>query len=472
MSKIYALILAAGKGTRMPSRKPKALQNILGNSMISYVYRALDGLGADTWTVIGHQGDMVQAHLRGIFGEDAEKRCVLQDKQLGTGHAVQCAMAKMQESIVFEKNDKILIVNADTPLLTTDILKELSENVQNLEIGFLSLVLDDAAAYGRVMRKNFEQTGENTGALQGIMEAKDFRQNFAEHIAKGHEVCEINTGIYMFDAQALNTLLPKLSSENVGGEYYLTDCVGLGLAEGLSVDAICVSHKNELLGVNNPYELSLAEKTMQEKENKRRMQNGVTMHNPENIYISPLAEVEAGTELFGPCEIYGNSKVGAYTCIESHCVLINATIGQDCRIRSHCHFEDCVFEEAVIAGPYARVRPQSHIAKDAHLGNFVEIKKSYIGDGSKVNHLSYIGDTKMGKKVNVGAGSITCNYDGKNKFQTTIEDYCFLGSNTSYVAPVKVGTNSLIAAGSVITHDVPENSLSVARQRQKNIGKK
>ena len=476
MSKISTIILAAGKGTRMPSSRPKALQTVLGEAMISHVYHAVKQLSANIWTVIGHGADEVSAHINKTFGEKAFEHCVLQDKQLGTGHAVQCALQKINEILNIKnlpQGTKILVVNADTPLINEDILREFIEKANNIPLAFMSLTLEDPAAYGRVVRMDFDANvnsmplgscnfyDANTGSVQGIIEAKDFKKKFPDC-----EIHEVNAGIYLFDSELLEKLLPQISTANESGEYYLTDIIALAKENSYKIEAISLGSSSLLLGVNNPLDLHLAEKFMQEEETKKHMKAGVIIHAPESVRISPLATIKPGVELFGPCEIYGQSYIDKDTIIESHCYINNTHISEACTIRSFCHFEDAIIANSALIGPYARLRPKTVLADNVRIGNFVEIKKSTVGKGSKINHLSYIGDSLVGSDVNIGAGCITCNYDGKNKHQTIIGDNAFLGSDSSFVAPVKIGKNALIGAGSVITHDVPDDSLAIARQKQ------
>ena len=472
---LTTIILAAGKGTRMPSKNPKALQTVLGEAMLSHVYSVAKSISNDVWTVVGYKADMVREHLLKKHGDEALQHTILQEEQLGTGHAVQCAMKKVNE-IKTNNKQKILILNADVPLVSQELLTDFIQKAENMPLSFISLYLPDAKSYGRVVRKEFIKKAqnmpcttheENTGEVEKIIEAKDFHVLYPQS-----KIFEVNSGIYLVDAEILNEFLPLLSSQNANHEYYITDIIGLAKEKNISLEAFCFENAEALLGVNNPLELNEAEKNLQKTINTKLMANGVVLHNQENIFISPFVEIAAGVEIYGPCEIYGKSKIEQYTTIKSHCYIKNTQIGEACTVKSFCHFEDAIVGNNAILGPYARLRPQAELADNVHLGNFVEIKKSKIGNASKVNHLSYIGDSLVGQGVNVGAGCITCNYDGKNKFQTIIEDNAFLGSNCAFVAPVTIGKNSLVAAGSTITKNTPENSLAIARERQVNLNKK
>lgn len=538
------IILAAGKGTRMPSTYPKALQTLLGEAMISHVYNAVSGINAKIdlqdnissvkndntntykvrtiWTVVGHKAQKITAHLTKEYGENASKYCVFQKEQLGTGHAVLCVLNAIKERHAnsqrnpsdFQIPHKILVLNADTPLISTQVLKEFIEKSQQAPLSFMSLLLDKPEAYGRVLRSHFssnlqvllnsttqneEMKHINTGSVARIVEAKDFKKEFNQE-ETGAEIHEVNAGIYLFKYTLLDELLPQISTANLSGEYYLTDIVSLASEKGYPVEAFCAnaqsthiksnnlttkkdsnSTKNTfttfsdkssqntstaLLGVNNPYELAHAETLMQKQEIERRLRDGVIIHSPDTVRISPSAVIQKGVEIFGPCEIYNSSFIGENTRIESHTYIENTAISDHCHVRSFCHFVDAHLGSNISIGPYARLRPGANLSDDVHIGNFVEIKKSTVEKGSKINHLSYIGDSQIGSGVNIGAGCITCNYDGVHKHKTTIQDNAFIGSNCALVAPVTIGKNSLIGAGSVITKDVPEDSLALARSRE------
>ncbi len=465
MSNVYAVILAAGKGSRMFSKKPKALQSILGEAMISYVYAAIKEYSQEIFTVVGHGAEEIKDHYSNcqleLYGVKAEENCILQNEQLGTGHALLIAHQSIKEKINLQNNDKILVVNGDAPLLTSEIIAGFIEKSKNFALTFLSLNLENPKGYGRVLREKHSE-----GKVLGIIEEKDFTLKYPHQ-----EIHEVNSGIYLINNEILTKFLPLLSSQNAGQEYYLTDVIELAKQNAFEVEAFCLGHNKALLGVNTAHELYVAEKFLAEQENIKRMNENVLLHHPESIRISPFAKIAKGVEIFGPCEIYGNCQIEQFTCLESHTVIKNSQIGENCQIKSFSHLEEAILENNVTVGPYARLRPGSELASSCKVGNFVEIKKSRLGQGSKVNHLSYIGDASLGTNVNVGAGSITCNYDGVKKHQTIIGDNAFLGSNTAYVAPVKIGKNSLVGAGSVITKDVPDFHLAVSRAEQKIIDK-
>ena len=442
MNHLHALILAAGKGTRMPSPRPKVLQTLLGETMLTLVtatLHAMDRVG-DIFTMVGCEAAMVSAEAEAVAGRLGRKAfCIEQKEQKGTGHALMTAMPFL------EGDGRLLVVNGDAPLLTAEVLDRFLDGAEGADVAFLSLELDDAASYGRVVRKD--------GAVKAIVEAKDFDPAVYGPKEDAHEV---NTGIYLFSLPSVRRLLPKLSNNNKSGEYYITDLVSLGLAEGMDVRGIRAEGSgcdgNALLGVNNPVELAAAEELLQKRRNAAILASGVVMHGLSGIRISPLSVVEPGAEIYGPCEICGSS-----------------VIKSGARIRSHgefCHIEGAEVRSGAIVGPYARLRPQALVDEKAHVGNFVELKKTYLGKGSKANHFTYLGDTEVGPGVNFGAGTITCNYDGKNKFRTVVGANCFIGSNTSLVAPVTIGDGALIGAGSVIVDDVPAGKMALGRGRQ------
>ncbi len=458
MTAINALILAAGKGTRMPSPRPKVLQTLLGESMLTLVTSTLAAIPriSEIFTLVGNEAGMVTAEAERIAERlGRSSQCILQEKQLGTGHALKTAMPYLPEE------GKLLVVNGDAPLLTPDVLERFLDAAEGSDIAFLSLVLEDAASYGRVIRKN--------GDICAIVEAKDFDASLYGPL---EEAREVNTGIYLFSLSAVRKLLPSLSCNNRGQEYYITDLISLGLSAGMDVRGIRAEGAGcegaALLGVNTPAELAAAEDILARRRVQGLLRAGVILHAAESIRISPLSTVEKGSEIFGPCEIYGSSIIKAGALIRSHCVLRDAIIAGGTEIREFCHIEKAEVKSGALVGPYARLRPQSLVDENAHVGNFVELKKTHLGKGSKANHLTYLGDTEVGPGVNFGAGTITCNYDGKNKFRTVIGKDCFIGSNTSLVAPVSIGEGALIGAGSVIVEDVPEKMLALGRSRQVN----
>ena len=450
---IGALVLAAGKGTRMHSDKPKVLQELLGAPMLRYVYTALDPLfGEGIWTVVGHQSEMIEQKFA---GED--RNFIHQTEQLGTGHALQTAWDELVESGL----SHVLVVNGDTPLLPQprliNFLKESLSN--NADIGFMTLTLPHPGSFGRVVR--------HLGDVAAIIEAKDYDESL-----HGPEPREINAGIYLLNIASVTPLLKRLSNENKSGEYYITDLVGFAVQEQMTVAGVECGNDPQLLGINNPAELVRSESLLRATLVMEWLEQGVTIHAPEYVRLGPMVTLEPGAVLHGPCELYGNTHVKRGAEIYSNTWIKDSTLAEGCVIHPFSHLDGATVGNDCTVGPYARLRPGAVMKQSAKVGNFVEMKKTVLGEGSKANHFTYLGDTEVGTGVNIGAGTITCNYDGVNKYKTTIEDNAFIGSNTSLVAPVCVGKNSLVGAGSVITKDIPENTIAVARGKQKNLPKK
>lgn len=461
--RLDVLILAAGKGTRMPSSRPKVLQTLLGESMVGLVHAALASLtGVErVLTLVGYEADRVRSEVdrcarrlaRRGWRKDETAVCIEQAEQRGTGHALMTALPELEKGC-----GRVLVVNGDTPLLPPAALRRFVDEAAGADLAFASLRLDDPAAFGRVVR-------DVAGRAAAIVEARDYDES--EH---GRDPHEINAGVYLLSLDAARRLLPRLTNDNKSGEYYITDLVALAVAEGLTVRGLPVeADKDAWMGVNTPAELAVAEECLRRRRVTELLASGVILHAPDSVRVSPFAVVDSGTEIYGPCEIYGDSRVEGGALIESHCVLRDARVGAGARVRSFCHLEDADVGPRCQVGPYARLRPGAVMEEDAHAGNFVEMKKARLGKGAKANHLTYLGDAEVGPGVNVGAGTITCNYDGKNKHRTVIGAGAFIGSNTALVAPVSVGEHALVGAGSVITKDVPDDALAVGRGRQVNI---
>lgn len=451
MPKYGALILAAGKGTRMHSDKPKVLQTLLGEPMLRFVADALRPLFRDAvWTVIGHRADMVRA----AFGDEG-LHFVVQEEQLGTGHALMQALPALEDAGCTH----VLVVNGDTPLLGARLPEMFLRESEQADLSFATITLQDPAAYGRVVRHH--------GRVVAVVEAKDYDEDLY-----GPEPKEVNAGLYCLNLAMVRQLLPHLTNANKSGEYYITDLIGLAVENQYTVRGVECGDDPNLFGVNSPVELSRSEALLGLQQVQNLLQSGVILHAAELIRVSPRAHIEPGAELYGPCEIYGCSRVARGACIESHCVLRDAVVAEGAVIRSFSHLEKAEVGPGALVGPYARLRPGAVLEARAHAGNFVELKKARLGQGAKANHLSYIGDAEVGEGTNIGAGTITCNYDGTNKHKTVIGPRAFIGSNTALVAPVSVGEQALVGAGSVITKNVPDNTLAVARGRQTNLARK
>ena len=450
MSKTVALVLAAGKGTRMKSDRPKVLHTLVGEPMLWFVFKALEIMPPeDVLTVVGHRAGEVRDAFPdhgGVWVEQAEQR--------GTGHALQVAW----EAVTDSGADACLVVNGDTPLAPGQTLAML-DNVcrdQGADLAFLSVRLQDAGAFGRVVRAA-------DGSVAAIVEAKDY-----DPASHGPETGEINAGIYWLRLETVGPLLDRLSDDNAGGEFYITDLVGLAVEAGLRVMAEARDEAH-LLGVNSPAELAWAEEMVRANINAAWMERGVTMHRPSLVSIGPRVRLGAGVELFGPCEIYGSSLVEAGALLESGLWMRDSAVRAGAHVRPYCHIEGADIGPDCVVGPFARLRPGAVMEDGARVGNFVEMKKSRLGKGAKANHLTYLGDAEVGAGSNIGAGTITCNYDGKNKHATKLGENVFVGSNTALVAPVTIGAGALIGAGSVITKDVEPDMLAVTRAPQRQV---
>ena len=448
-----AVLLAAGKGMRMHSDTPKVLQRILEEPMLRYVYDALGDLcGGGIFTVIGHGADAVRAAFPGRAAG-----FVIQDEQLGTGHALQCVWPE----VLAAGPAYVLVINGDTPLVRAKTLRQFLEEsiAQKADLTFITLSLADSGAFGRVLRKH--------GKVMAIVEAKDYDEEL-----HGPDPREINAGIYCLKVSALDALLPLLERGNKNAEYYITDLVGLAVERNLKVLGLNMGDDPDLLGINTPAELAQAEERMRERIVLAHQNAGALIRAARSVRIGPDAKVAPGAEITGPCELYGHTRIEAGARIGSHCYLIDAHIGQGTVLRSFCHVEKAEVAPLCAVGPYARLRPGAILEEGAFAGNFVEIKKARLGKGAKAGHLSYLGDAEIGAGTNIGAGTITCNFDGKNKHLTRIGAEAFIGSNTALVAPVTVGSRALVGAGSVITKDVPEGHLGITRAPQRNIKRK
>jgi bifunctional UDP-N-acetylglucosamine pyrophosphorylase/glucosamine-1-phosphate N-acetyltransferase len=419
--------------------------------LLRYVVDALRPLfGDDVWIVVGHQAEMV----RNIFA-DGTARFVEQREQLGTGHALMESLPALEAA----GYERIFVLNGDSPLVSSALLESFLQQSEGAELAFASLRLADPAAYGRVVRKE--------GRVQSIVEARDY-----DPAAHGPVTGEVNAGMYCMRLDLAKELTPALSRENRSGEYYITDLVGLALAGGYDARGLDCGNDPSLFGINSPLELARSEAFLREKTVRELLESGVTIHAPETVRVSPRARIEPGAELTGPCEIYGASRVARGARIESHCVLMDSSVDAGAVVRSFCHLEGAQVGTNCTVGPFARLRPGAVMEESAHVGNFVELKQARLHKGAKANHLSYIGDADVGERANVGAGAITCNYDGVRKHTTRIGADAFIGSNAALVAPVSVGGGALVGAGSVIPQDVPDGEMAIARGRQRNMARR
>lgn len=452
---LYALILAAGKGTRMHSNRPKVLQTLLGEPMLRHVHQALRPLFAQrVFAVIGHGSSEVEKE----FKTDGLE-FIHQEQQLGTGHAVSVSLPALLRAGAGE----LMVINGDTPLISTNSVERFMAHcdTEKPDLAFISLTLKDPASFGRVLRS------KEDGRVRAIIEAKDY--NAALH---GTEPREINAGIYYLRLAKLSSLLQSIKNENKSGEYYLTDLVALAVSAGLKVTAFDDGDNPELLGINSPLELASSEELLRERIIHKLLTSGVIIHGPQTVRVSPSASIEPGAEIFGPCEVLGGSLLKRGCKVGPYCHIKDSEVGAASEVREFSHLDQAIVGQSCTVGPYARLRPGTALEEGSHVGNFVELKKTRLGKGAKANHLSYLGDSEIGAGSNIGAGTITCNYDGKDKFKTIIGENAFIGSNTALVAPINVGDNALVAAGSTLTKDVPAGNLAIARQRQENKSRK
>jgi len=452
-TKLGYIVLAAGKGTRMHSDLPKVLQKILGKSLLGYVLDALKHVPRDlVWPVIGFGAEAVTREF-----PDWKTQCVLQEEQLGTGHAVSVAWPSVLNSGVTH----VCVLNGDTPYVPVEKIEELAASCAacGAALGMLTLHLEDPKGYGRVLR-------DENGNVCQVVEEKDFDRR-----AHGGEIHEVNSGVYVLDVALCAPLLSLLDRDNAQREFYLTQMIGLCIQAGHAVRGSVFDGSGLLRGINSPRELVGLEETMRSEIVERLLDSGVILRNRDAVVVGPDVTIEPGAEIAGPCELYGRTTVARGASIASHCWIKDAVLGP-CQVKSFSHIEGSEVREGASVGPYARLRPGADIGRQARVGNFVEVKKSVLHDGAKAGHLAYLGDSDIGPGVNIGAGTITCNYDGVRKHRTEIQENAFIGSNTALVAPVVVGAGALVAAGSVVTKNVPDGTLCVARSRQVNLERK
>lgn len=444
-----AVVLAAGEGTRMKSGKAKVLHPVCGRPMLAWVLDALEDLRARgivdaVVVVVGRDAERVREVVGG------RGTCVLQEKRLGTGDAVA------KSAPYLEGMDDVLVLTGDSPLITPDTLAELCRVHEEggAAVTLLGAVLEDPAGYGRLVR-------DEDGGVAGIVEECE-----AGPGEKG--IREVNTSTYVFRWEDLRGVLPKLTADNAKGEYYLTDCVGLMAGEGKKTAVHFTPDPTEVLGVNTRAHLALAETLMRWRINRRWMEEGVTMEDPATTYIGGEVKLGKDTVLRPMVILEGRTEVGEGCLIGPWARLVDSRLGREVVVEQAV-LKECVVEDGVTIGPYASLRPGTVLREGSKVGTFVETKKTVVGKGSKIPHLSYMGDAFIGERVNVGAGSITCNFDGREKHPTVIEDEAFIGSDTMFIAPVRVGKGAVTGAGSAITKDVPPGALGVERSRQKNV---
>lgn len=435
------IILAAGKGTRMRSSLPKVLQPLAGRPLLAHVIETAKQLNAENIiTIYGHGGDLVQQ----AFAHE-QVQWVEQKEQLGTGHAVKVTLPVLPQTGVS------LILSGDVPCIRPATLQRLLDVSTETGIGLVTLTLPDATGYGRIVRNN--------GEIQAIVEHKDASD-------EQRQIKEINTGIYCVSNAKLHEWLPRLSNNNAQGEYYLTDIVAMALADSMQVVSVEPEQAFEVDGVNDRVQLAALERQFQTAQAKALMQQGVHLIDPSRfdlrgtLKVGQDVRIDINVIIEGECELGDGVEIGA------GCVIKNTKIAAGTKVQPYSVFDSAIVGENTQIGPFARLRPGAKLAAEVHIGNFVEVKNSTVGHGSKANHFTYLGDAEVGSGSNIGAGTITCNYDGANKFKTIIGDHAFIGSNSSLVAPVQIGNGATVGAGSTITRDVAENSLAVERSKQ------
>lgn len=446
-SAVHVVVLAAGKGTRMKSAIPKVLHRIAGRPLLDHVLRAAAPLApASTTVVIGHQADLI----RDAYANQPDVGFVVQEPQLGTGHALLMAEPRLQNAA-----GTVLLLYGDVPLLSTATLEALvgTHRAENASATVLTATVDQPFGYGRIVR--------TAGAIARIVEQRDAS-------AEERDIREINAGIYAFELGPLFDAIRGIASANAQGEYYLPDLVGIYRTRGLGVATVAVKDPDEIRGINSRTELAEVERIVRQTKNEELMAAGVTLLDPATTYVHPEVAVGADTVLHPNVHLEGRTVIGQGCEIHSGTRIVDSTLGDHVTVKNYCVITESSVAADAVLGPFAHLRPASDVKEGAHVGNFVELKKTTLGAGSKANHLAYLGDATIGHGVNVGAGVITCNYDGVKKHPTVIKDGAFIGSDSALVAPVTIGEGAYVAAGSTITEDVPPGALGVARGRQVN----
>jgi bifunctional UDP-N-acetylglucosamine pyrophosphorylase/glucosamine-1-phosphate N-acetyltransferase len=439
------VILAAGKGTRMRSERPKVLHTLAGKPLLEHVYHAASELNHnEIYVVYGYGGDQVKTSLAKL-----DVNWIEQTEQLGTGHAVKLVASEIPS------NDLVLILHGDIPLMTTETLEKLVNAAKESGFSLLTSYLDNPAGYGRIIR-------DDSDNLLKIVEEKD-----ATDIER--EINEINTGMMVVSADSLKQWVNALNDQNSQNEFYLTDIIEMAVLAGTKINTINPGSSIEVHGINDRTQLAEMERYYQLIQTHQLMRHGVTIVDPARFDLR--GDLELGQDIFIDINVLleGRLKIGSNVSIGANCCIKDSIIDDDVEILPNCIIENAIIGKACRVGPFSRIRPDTVLGENVHVGNFVEIKNSEISNGTKINHLSYVGDSEIGKDVNVGAGTITCNYDGAHKHKTVIEDNVFIGSDTQLVAPVKIGAGATIGAGTTITEDVNPDTLAISRVDQKSI---
>jgi bifunctional UDP-N-acetylglucosamine pyrophosphorylase/glucosamine-1-phosphate N-acetyltransferase len=448
MSDTHVVILAAGQGTRMKSAIPKVLHPVAGQPMVEHVLRAAAAVSPATVSVVvGHQAEAIQTLLRGRQG----LQFAVQSPQLGTAHALQQA-----EPLLAGRTGTLILLSGDVPLLRAETLRGLLAAHQQAGAAatVVTAIVEQPYGYGRVIRTH--------GEIARIVEERDASPD--ERLVR-----EINSGIYAFDLEPLFEALRGIAARNAQGEYYLTDLVGLYRARGLPVGTLIVEDPAEIRGINSRRELAELSTSMRQNKNEQLMAAGVTIIDPATTYIDPDVDIGADTVIHPGVVIQGQSKIGNACEIHAYVRIADSQLANRVTVNNFCLIVGARVADGAAIGPFAHLRPATEVGERAKVGNFVELKKTTLGAGSKASHLSYLGDATIGTDVNVGAGTITCNYDGRQKHQTVIEDGAFIGSDSQLIAPVRVGKGAYVGAGSSITQDVPDGALGIGRGRQTNV---
>lgn len=439
-----AIVLAAGKGTRMKSNKNKVMHEVLNKPMIQHVVELLKAIDVeDIIVIVGHQKESLQDYLKDSV------RYVEQKEQLGTGHAILQAVPLLKE-----QEGDVLIVCGDTPLFQQATLERMFDANQDATMSVLTAQLDDGKRYGRIVR-------DELGNVLKNVEAKDADDETLQ-------ITEINSGVYTVKAQALVKHIYDIGNDNAQKEYYLTDLIEIFNKNNHKVNGVIIEDFSEALGINDRVDLAHANELMKQRVNHKHMLNGVSIQDPKNTYIGVDVVIGPDTIIEPNVQIFGHSVIGSDSRIGSGSMIMNSIIANHVVIESS-KIIDSIVEDDVVIGPFAHLRGHTHVHKGCRIGNFVEFKKTNFNEGSKCAHLTYLGDAQIGKKVNIGCGVVTVNYDGKNKFKTIVEDGAFIGSNANLIAPVTIGKNSLVAAGSTITNSIENGDMGIARSKQTNI---
>lgn len=436
---IQVIVLCAGKGTRMKTEKAKVMHEIMGKPMIGYIYDISKNISDNKLLfIVGHKKEQIISY----FEEKANY--AVQEQQLGTGHAIMLSIDHINE------NDDVLILCGDTPLLTKSTINSIIENKKNSDALIITSIVKNPYGYGRIIK-------DENGYFEKIVEEKDTDEN-------QKKINEINAGMYLLSGKLVKENINKLTNNNSQKEYYLTDLFAILKENGNKISTFAID-ENEIMGVNSRVQLEQARKVLQTRINNRLMENGVTLINPDTIYIDETVEIGKDTVIYPNNIISGNTVIGENCILYSDNEISNSTIKDNVQIRKS-FIEDSYVDEHTTIGPYAHLRPKSNLGKKVKIGNFVEVKNANLGDNSKASHLAYVGDGDIGKNVNIGCGVIFVNYDGKNKNRSIVKDNAFIGSNSNLIAPVTIGEKGYVATGSTVTDSVPDESLCIARARQ------